>query len=84
MDRKTRLGTKLVHVQWFDASITQGETIDAEDAQGLLENESVGILIQEDADSITIALDRCVESGRLRCTLCIPKVNVRRVRRFLV
>jgi hypothetical protein len=74
--------TKLVHVRWFDSSITQGETQTVEDAAGILENESAGVLIQEDKNSITLALDRCIGTGGLRCTLCIPKVNVRRIRRF--
>jgi hypothetical protein len=77
-----RTATRLVHVRWFDSSITQGETIDADDAQGVLENESAGVLVREDAESITIALDRCLGTGGLRCTICIPKVNVRRIRRF--
>jgi hypothetical protein len=76
--------TTLVHVCWFDSSITQGETRTAEEASGILENESAGVLIREDKKCITIALDRCLGTGGLRCTLCIPKVNVRRIRRFKV
>lgn len=76
--------TTLVHVRWFDSSITQGETCSAEDARGILENESAGVLVQEDKTCITIALDRCIDTGGLRCTLCIPKVNVRRIQRFKV
>ena len=49
---------------------------------GILENENAGVLIREDGDSITFALDRSIGTGGLRCTLCIPKVNVRRIRRF--
>lgn len=82
--KKKRSQTTLVHVYWFDSSITQGETTTAEEAAGILENESAGVLIREDKKCITIALDRCLGTGGLRCTLCIPKVNVRRVRRFKV
>jgi hypothetical protein len=52
-------------VRWFDASITQGETVDADDAAGVLENESAGVLVREDAESITIALDRCIGTGKV-------------------
>lgn len=79
---KKKRATTLVHMRWFDSSITQGETATAEDAAGVLENESAGVLIREDKKCITIALDRCVQTGGLRCTLCIPKVNIRRIRRF--
>jgi hypothetical protein len=82
MKRKTEPATNLVHVRWFDSSITQGGTVTAEDASGILENESAGVLISEDKKCITLALDRCIRTGGLRCTLCIPKVNVRRIRRF--
>jgi hypothetical protein len=77
-----KTATPLVHIRWFDSSITQGETRTAEEAAGMLENESAGVLIREDKKCITIALDRCIETGGLRCTLCIPKVNIRRIKRF--
>jgi hypothetical protein len=79
---KGKSRTALVHVRWFDSSITQGDTRTPEDAAGILENESAGVLVKEDKKCITIALDRCIGTGGLRCTLCIPKVNVRRIRRF--
>jgi hypothetical protein len=74
--------TVLAFVRWFDSSIRRGETCSVEDVCGILENESAGVLVREDKKSITLALDRCVQTGGLRCTLCIPKVNVRRIRRF--
>lgn len=72
----------LAYVRWFDSSITTGHTCTEEDATGILENESAGVLVCEDKKSITIALDRCIETSGLRCTLCIPKVNVRRIKRI--
>jgi hypothetical protein len=74
--------TKLVYVRWFDSSITDGGTCRLDDAAGILENESAGVLVKEDESSVTIALDRCIETQGLRCTLCIPRVNIRSVRRF--
>jgi hypothetical protein len=81
---KNKSLTTLVHIRWFDSSITQGETRTAEEASGILENESAGVLVREGKKCITIALDRRLVTGGLRCTLCIPKVNVRRIRRFKV
>lgn len=71
-----------VYVRWFDSSITQGETTSIEDAAGILENESFGLLVSEDKKCVTIALDRCLETQNLRCTLCIPRVNIRKIKRF--
>lgn len=72
----------LVYIRWFDSSMTSVETIDPKDAASTLENESSGILICEDSKSVTIALDRCIDTDGIRCTLCVPKVNVRSIRRF--
>ena len=74
--------TTLVYVRWFDSSITQGETCHPDDAAGILENESGGLIVKEDKTSITLAMDRCLGTQGLRCTLCIPKVNIRSVKRF--
>jgi hypothetical protein len=74
--------TTLAYVRWFDSSIVGGETHLPDQAADLLENESAGILIHECEMSIVIALDRCVETNGLRCSLCIPKVNVRSIQRF--
>ena len=77
-----RPSTRLAYIRWFDSSITQGETCSAEEAAGILENESAGVLVAEDKKSVTLALDRCLGTQGLRCTLCIPKVNIRSIRRF--
>ena len=80
--KRKKSGTTIIYLCWFDSSITRGETCLPEDAAGILENESAGVLVAEDGKSITIAMDRCPETGGLRCTLCVPKVNLRSVRRF--
>src|SRR5438876_595161 len=74
--------TALAYVRWFDSSITNGETCQPEDAAGVLENESAGVLVLEDKKSITLAMDRCLDTGCIRCTICIPKVNIRSIRRY--
>ena len=76
--------TRIAYVRWFDSSITWGGTITAEEANGILENESVGLIVEENKMFITLALDRCIKTQGLRCTICIPKVNVRLVKRFAV
>lgn len=80
--KKKRKPTVLAYVRWFDSSITRGEVCGPEEAAGVLENESAGVLVCEDKKSITIALDRCLDTSGLRCTLCVPKVNIRSIRRF--
>jgi hypothetical protein len=51
---------------------------------GYLENESSGLLVEETKDSVTIALDRCLETKNLRLVLCVPKANIRTMRKFKV
>jgi hypothetical protein len=74
--------TKLAYVRWFDSAIYKGEACQPEDLSGTCENESAGVLVKEDEKTITIALDRCVETKDVRLVLCIPKANVLRVRHF--
>jgi hypothetical protein len=75
--------TVIAYIRWFDSSITI-DVCQAKDAAGMMENESAGVLLAEDKKSITIALDQCVETRNVRCTLCIPKVNVRSIKRFKI
>lgn len=75
---------KLVYVRWFDSSITSDTRWTVADVNGILENEAAGLLISDDKKSITLAMDRCIDTGGMRGTICIPKVNVRRIRRFKV
>lgn len=81
---KSRPSTVVAYIRWFDSSITQGMTVDAADAAGVLENESAGVVVKEDRKCITIAMDRCLGTQGLRCTLCVPKVNIRSIKRFRV
>lgn len=82
MSKKKKPLVSIAYIRWFDSSITTGHTCTPEEATGVLENESAGVLVCEDKKSITIALDRCIETNGLRCTLCIPKANVRRIKRI--
>ncbi|MDB5306059.1 MAG: hypothetical protein JWO38_261 [Gemmataceae bacterium] len=82
MKKKKNRPVRLAYVRWFDSSITHGGTVEPGEAAGILENESAGVVVKEDKKSITIALDRCLGTQGLRCTLCIPRVNIRSVKRF--
>ena len=74
----------IAHVTWFDSCITDHSAVAPEDAATISEMESCGLLIREDKASITLALDRSKNHGWLRSTICIPKVNVRKITRFKV
>jgi hypothetical protein len=71
----------VVWVRWFDASYQRGECSDDE-LQPTVELESAGLLVREDEDSISLALDRYEVDGTWRHIEHIPKVNVRRIRRL--
>jgi len=76
--------TVVAWVRWFDSAIYKGEPCSPDAIEGFLENESAGVLVKEDKTTITIALDRCLDTKDVRLVLSIPKVNVRCIRRFRV
>ncbi len=84
MTRRKLHGTTLAYVRWFDSAIYTGGSYSLDDLTGYTENESTGILLESTEDHITIALDRCIDTGNVRLVLCIPKVNVRSIRYFKV
>src|SRR5437588_12119288 len=84
MKGKADPATELAYVRWFDSSIVTGEPCRPEDLPGICENESAGVLVKEDESSITIALDRCIDTANVRLVLCVPKANVRSIQKFPV
>jgi hypothetical protein len=62
-------------VRWFDASYQRGECDDSE-LVTRVEIESAGLLVREDAESVSIALDRYEHDGLWRYIEHIPKVNI--------
>ena len=66
----------LVYVRWIDSAIYEGGTFQPSDLNGPVMMESAGLLVSDDYDSVTLALDRNPASGDLRCLLCIPKINI--------
>lgn len=82
--RPRRRGTTLVYVRWFDSAIYQGRAFAPEELGGFCENESSGLLVSESKDEVTIALDRCLDTNDLRLVLCIPRANIRFLRKVRV
>ena len=70
-------------VRWFDASYQRGECTEDE-LVTQVELESAGLLIREDEESISIALDQYDGDGTWRYIEHIPKVNVRKIRKMTV
>ncbi|OWK34301.1 hypothetical protein [Fimbriiglobus ruber] len=73
---------QIAFVRWFDSKITTGWPATPDEAAGMSEMESCGFVVRDTAEAITIALDRSLTTDNLRCTLCIPRVNVRGVQYF--
>jgi hypothetical protein len=59
----------LAYVRWFDSAIYKRDPCQPESLSGYLDNESAGVLVQEDKEKITIALDRCLDTEDVRLIL---------------
>lgn len=71
----------IVWVKWFDASYQRGECADV-DLVPRVELESAGLLVREDKESVSIALDHYTDDATWRYIEHIPKVNILRMRRM--
>jgi hypothetical protein len=77
--------TTVAYIRWFDSAIYKGEACQPDDLDlPAAENESAGVVVKEDEEAITIALDRCLDTKDVRLVLCVPKTNVRSIRHFSV
>lgn len=74
----------LVYIRWFDSAIYKGEQCQPDDLDGYSEMESAGLLVSETKDSVTIALDRSLKGGDVRLVMCVPRVNIRKIKKFKV
>lgn len=74
--------TQVAYVRWFDSAIYTGEACQADELTGYSEMESAGVLLDEDEEKITLAVDRSLETRNVRLVICIPKANVREIQRF--
>lgn len=72
---------QIVLVKWFDASFQHGECT-YDDLDTRVELRSAGLLVKEDAETITIAMERYEDGRAWRHVAHIPKVNVIKIRRI--
>jgi hypothetical protein len=72
----------LAYIRWFDSAIYHGP-VDVDELNGFSEMESAGFLIEDTPDHVTLALDRNA-NGTLRLVLCIPRANIRTLRKVKV
>ena len=72
----------VAYVRWFDSAIYKGEPCRPDELSGICHNESAGLVVDEDKDKITLALDRCLDTQDVRLVISIPKANVTSIRRF--
>ena len=81
--KEAKIGLVLAYVRWFDASYQRGEcTLD--EMVPRVEIESAGILVFEDDETISIALDRYKSESTYRYIEHIPIVNVLEIKRLSV
>ena len=74
---------KLIWVRWFDASYQRGEcTLD--ELNPRIELESAGLFVQEDENTLSIALDRYSDDQVWRYIEHIPKANILKLKRLSI
>lgn len=81
--KSRRSDRTLVWVRWFDASYQRGECADDELVKRV-EMESAGLLVSEDDDVVSLALDRYSRDGLWRHIEHIPQVNIVEMKRLTV
>ena len=64
----------VTYLKWRDASHGIGECYPGD--MGLVELEEVGWLVQEDDDSVTLAMEHQTGAETRRLWLSVPKVNI--------
>jgi hypothetical protein len=66
---------QILQVKWLD-TVSQGdEWVESEDIHSLAEITSVGILLKEDEQSVTLVLSLS-EDNLVRGYVCIPKTTI--------
>jgi hypothetical protein len=78
-----RFRIPLIHVWWFDASYQRGECSD-EELNTKVEIESAGLLVREDKETVSLALDRYERDQVWRYIQPIPRVNILRMRKVAI
>ena len=75
--------TVVAWVRWFDASYQRGEC-SRQELVRRVELESAGLLVEEDDEGISIALDRYEADGVFRYIENIPRQNIISIRKLTV
>lgn len=78
---KSKPKRTVMYVEWFDASYQRGEFTEDELVSRVV-LLSAGILVREDKETVSIALDQYEAGGTWRYIEHIPRVNILRIRRF--
>jgi hypothetical protein len=81
MSRKKLDKRTIAFIRWFDASYQRGECTE-EELISKVEIESAGLLVAENEESVSIALDQCDADKTWRYIEHIPKVNILSMRRL--
>lgn len=72
---------EVVIIRWFDSFFVKGD-IKADEVDPAIELTACGMLVKEDDDRVTIALDLDPASSEFRYVLTIPKVNIRAMKKY--
>lgn len=76
----------LVHVEWVDASFTEGwldkETSDRDNPEPPMECETAGFLIYESKTHIVVAHSTAPEVEKVDATMKIPRSAIRKIRKL--
>lgn len=77
---------KIVKIDWLDAQIVGSDTYSRKEAEqrGLIQVESVGILVSENKKEIVIATDYFPEHDTFRSIQVYPKSGIKRITRMKV
>ena len=73
----------LVYIEWIDASYQRGECTD-EELRQFVKLQTAGLLVAEGKEFISVALDRYAEDKFWRYIEHIPKVNIKKIKKFKI
>jgi hypothetical protein len=68
-------------IEWIDASF-EGDTADPKELSPLMHLLTVGWLVREDRDSVSVAQEWCEKDGTVRQTCHIPRSGIVSMKRL--
>jgi hypothetical protein len=77
------MNNTIVVVEWIDASYEDGP-LSLREIEPLIRLKSVGWLLREDKESISIAMEKADEDELFRSVTHIPKVGIIKIKRIKV